>query len=399
MKYTKILIIFVLLCSLTSCRYLIFKLLAEDKSAVANHQIFESEDKQVVYLPMVHVGKGDYFPEVKRFVDSMRNKGYHVFYEGIYLREDISEEDYNIYIRKFRREIGHAPTDSYADPDNKSLPRWLKKYEGQSIENTGINPETDTNIDYELTALIDKYEQDYKEIELTDCDFETPLLEKYKCSKGVNFLLSNVLRDEKVVNEIVESEHNKILLLFGKGHQYHIHPKLMKKGFNHIHDESGKTTIRNNYMSFMHHFNINAQNKENLGEDLDFYMGAYIDFETDKILNTWYSEDFLKKHGIKKGEIYFFLKNEFEDAFSSLNIKISNPTYQSFFDCNSQVDIENSLSNSCCLDKCTIAFHKEESKMSKSELYAYRRCKVNCWFEVIEKFINYGIETGKLGTN
>ncbi len=207
---------------------MIFKAFGEDKSAVAKYQIYESEDKQVVYLPMVHVGRGDYFPEVKKFVDSMRNNGFHVFYEGIYLREDITEEDWDIYIRKFRREMGHAPTDSYADPDNKSLPRWLKKYEGQTLENTGINPETDTNIDFELTELIDTYEEKYKEIQLTDCDFETPLLEKYKCSKGTNFLMANELSDIKVVNEIVKQNTIKYFYFLGKVINIIFHPRYIK---------------------------------------------------------------------------------------------------------------------------------------------------------------------------
>lgn len=216
---------------MTSCQCILFKLFNEDDSAVDSQQIFESENKRVVFLPMVHLGKKDYFKEAKAFVDSLRDSGYHVYHEGMYLREDITEEEKDVYLRKFRRELGFFPSDDYSDPRNKSLPRCFKKYIGQSLENTGINPETDTNIDYEITELIDKYEDDRKEIKLDECDFKTAFNEKYKCSKGVNQILYKEIRNNKIIDEILKSEHDKILLVFGKGHFYAGIDGLTKKGF------------------------------------------------------------------------------------------------------------------------------------------------------------------------
>ncbi|GIJ93690.1 hypothetical protein CAPN002_09080 [Capnocytophaga stomatis] len=108
-------------------------------------------DREVIYIPMAHLGKQAYYDEVKTFVTEKRNQGYKIYYEAVLVDTSaVKKGQLDILSLKTRKLIGYHLSFNYADKDNKSLPKCYKKYVGQTLENTGVLQEIDVNADLRL---------------------------------------------------------------------------------------------------------------------------------------------------------------------------------------------------------------------------------------------------------
>lgn len=204
--------------------------------------------KEVILVPTCHIGSERGYAHVKTYLDNLKANGYVCFFEGIagrpYHIDTICDITYPQLIelvhtrvlsradtlrtdtlnRKLRRLIG-LNTAGYANPENKSLPAKFQKkgMVAQSKENTGMITDYDIWVDYSLSDLIGLYEQHCGEIPLTDYDFQTPLNAKYedKSHKDI-YGIGRHFRDKHLLKRILDSPHQKIVVVYGYAHIQHI---------------------------------------------------------------------------------------------------------------------------------------------------------------------------------
>lgn len=187
----------------------------------ARIQYISDGDKTVAYIPMMHMNKPEFYESVKLSVDSLRDAGYTVLYEGIDIAHSIDSLVMDTLNRKVRRVIGMHMSD-YNDTDNVAMKKFqLKGLIPQSNENTGIVTATDIRADLPLDTLVQIYEQNRGMIALTNCDFTTPLNSKYKCAQLGNedaVFLVLTIRDQLVAKRILFEETGKIAVVYGALH-------------------------------------------------------------------------------------------------------------------------------------------------------------------------------------
>lgn len=189
------------------------------------------EGKYLIYLPTVHVGKKEYYESIKKEVDSLRNEGFIIAYEGI--RFEINKPDFELKAKKMRRILGFNIA-NINDENRDALPKEYsnKKYLLQSEINTGIL-KTDVNFDVSLNELIEKYESKYGVVSLSDCDLQTSLSTKYDCKqkKIPSFYITDVVRVDHVKDELKNYKDKNIVLLYGKGHRYFLNAGFLDHGY------------------------------------------------------------------------------------------------------------------------------------------------------------------------
>lgn len=188
------------------------------------------EEKKIVMIPVLHVETREYYEEVKKYMDSLKNCGYVVFYEGVGLRNAmkclrLDETEIlcrlDTLYRKFRKITGFHI--DYMNDSNNGLKPLLRKdkYVYQSREMLGLTGEKDIHVDVNLEDLIGKYESDNGKIALSQYDWITDLNDRYKCSKanrGRSAIMLYHIRNKHIINEILSSQYQKIILVYGKAH-------------------------------------------------------------------------------------------------------------------------------------------------------------------------------------
>lgn len=221
--------------------------------------------REVAIMPMIHIQVPEYFEKTKVEIEKYRQKGFVCFYEGVsdfsprqaaiykslsdslssyeammaiyneypYTEEDLAAMD-TIY-RKFRRITGIYLTNS-TDKSNKTRPAFNKrdKYVDQTMANQGLTTPTDMRVDILFPDLIAAYEDKYGEIKLSRCDRRTPLNDEYDCHTVHLYKAKRMtqgLRNSYIMKTVLESEHDKILLIYGAGHQDYFCSDLRKAGF------------------------------------------------------------------------------------------------------------------------------------------------------------------------
>lgn len=186
-------------------------------------------DREVVYLPMVHVGKPDFYAKVKHTLDSLRAGGYAVFYESIEADKEIDSLERDLVSRKLRRIIG-----IYPDYANKKLFKILdiKGFVIQTKSNIGIVDSLDIRADLSLNKLIASYEIERGEVTLSEYDLKTPLKNKYKVenlNQVDSDFLTDTIRNNYLVKLVNESEEERIAVIYGAAHMLPLFKGLQKQ--------------------------------------------------------------------------------------------------------------------------------------------------------------------------
>ena len=230
-------IILCIVASFLGCQTILINLISS-KSVDKHVRVLENKTKEstIVFLPTVHVGKPGYYESFKPIVDSLRKDGFQVFVESIAYKKEldsISKEQYDIKFRKF---TGHHTTLS---KHNNSLPKEyrLKNYIFQDYNLMGINKQYgDSVLDLSKKQLIDIYEKEFGEVKLNKCDSITPLGEKYNCEseyKNHVYQLTNIYRDQYIRNYLLNTNHKKIVLIYGRSHWIIVYPRFtIKHGYS-----------------------------------------------------------------------------------------------------------------------------------------------------------------------
>ncbi len=242
----KLLSIFIItiLC-FTSCQRIIWTVGIKGRTGLNNVSKFEHPEsgKKVTLIGMSHIETVRYYEEVKNYLDSLRNDGYAIFFEGITIGPvgptEADTAATKVMLRKYRRLTGESPLiNEYAGfrsvADNKGeRPRQLVQ---QTFERTGVSEERDHLCDLTFQEIIEGYEEKYGEILLTDCDWDTPHTAKYKCRTEQEFRLDYAhltLRDKYVAKRVAESEYEKIVILYGNMHIFTMDTDLRRHGFEY----------------------------------------------------------------------------------------------------------------------------------------------------------------------
>lgn len=223
---------------LWSCQPLLIKLISKrsvlSQVKTLSHQ---NQESTIVFMPVVHVGKAAYYNSFQPIVDSLRDQGYQIYVESTAYQEELSEVDKLMYNKKFRKFTGYHTTHA---SENESLPKEfkMKNYMLQDYAMMGINKSNgDDILDLPKNKLIDKYESEFGEIKLSECDRNTPLNDKYACDSEYKkhlHILTNQYRDEYIVQQLLHKKEKKVVLIYGKQHWYSIYPELLKAGFSLI---------------------------------------------------------------------------------------------------------------------------------------------------------------------
>jgi hypothetical protein len=182
MNSKKLILLVLLVLLLSSCKGLIYSVILPKKPEL-KVLYNEEKDKTLAFIPMYHIAKPLFYRETKKIVDSLRKKGYTVFYEGMGLpdaKKPSPQED--TLLRKFRRLLGIQVGD-YTNKENKTLPNFMTsgKYVAQTHEIIGVGKEKDFNIDVPADMIIQGHEKEYGEIKLNQCDWKTDFFDEYDC--------------------------------------------------------------------------------------------------------------------------------------------------------------------------------------------------------------------------
>ncbi len=192
---------------------------------------YSNGDKELLLVPMIHVNTPERFKQIKYKVDSLRALGYTIMYEDINIKKPLDSIEVIKVYRKFKSVTGSLPAD-YFDKRNKQTKNVaVKKFILQTHENTGVNTKTDVQADLPIDTLVALYEKEKGEIILSKCDWETGLLEKYKCkktSKSDSYFMIETLRNRYMTYVIANSKSQKIALVYGSRHKVYLVENLKK---------------------------------------------------------------------------------------------------------------------------------------------------------------------------
>ena len=197
------------------------------------------KDKKIVFAEMMHLGKAEFYKDVKFKVDSLENEGYFVFYEGLYLRKSdrVIKENDTINYLKFRKILNLDPLIEYSKI--KPLSEYVSKYDlidQPDYADLGLTPENSQSVDLPVKVLINEFEKEKGSVILNDCDYKIPLgSENYTCETVNNedkkFFRKEIIENKRnvnLVNKVIATTKKKILILYGKKH-YNPVDKLLKE--------------------------------------------------------------------------------------------------------------------------------------------------------------------------
>lgn len=195
-----------------------------------------NDNRIVVFVPMVHLGKPDYYKSAKTLIDSLRKEDFVVFYEGIAIQKEIDSTSLDTINRKLRKFLGFHLSRNYKDSTNLSLPKAYRNndYVMQDYKVMGVKMNEDFRVDLPKDEIIKGYEDEVKPIILTDCDLETPLKAKYKCKDTTEYsshFILQTLRNKHIIKETLALDKKKIIMVYGKAHWKFIWPGLRDAGF------------------------------------------------------------------------------------------------------------------------------------------------------------------------
>ena len=191
------------------------------------------KDKDIIFAPLVHFGQKKFYENLKDSITVWKKKNYIVFYEEIDManldKMNIDSTELEILNLKFRRISNGLPTrEQYAKTMSNVVSDGVSQPE---YEDLGIDS-TDINQDVSVKDIITKTEQLYGTIELSDCDYKTPLDSIYNCStKWTNSMMKSIMinyRNKNVADKIIKINQKKIVILYGAMHTNGI-KKILKK--------------------------------------------------------------------------------------------------------------------------------------------------------------------------
>lgn len=228
----------VLLCSMCmSCSSQIMSNIAtkgHNKYFMPIKTVSKENDKEIIIMGMSHLAEQSFYDKVAFKVDSLRDLGYVVHYEGLKISVSEDEKVNDIYERKFRK----LTNDALFASDSGKNKKKHKQFVYQMDVYHGVDYRNDIWNDASTKDLIDEYEKQFGEVVLSDCDLESSLDEKYKCGKTNGKIRHHILyslREQIMVENLMNEKNNKIVFVVGNKHTPSLMDRLKKRGFVFTH--------------------------------------------------------------------------------------------------------------------------------------------------------------------
>lgn len=235
-RFTILIFILSLSLTITSCTALWLKF-----SGVYNEKpklkSISNGQKNVVYIPLQHIGRIEYYKDMSKKIDSLTEIGYVVFYESITTDLEVTTDsvDRSEYIRlakKFRKIQGSFQAgNGYLDTINNKIYGTISYNEKYDLINQpnyfdmGVDSLTSVNADVTLEDLLGAFEEKNGTIVLNDCDINTDLDSNYICEPLSNKLRRDFkknfalgMRNTNLAKLIDEHNSDKILVIYGVLH-------------------------------------------------------------------------------------------------------------------------------------------------------------------------------------
>ena len=207
------------------------KTISKIESKKAKVVSFTHQNKSLKFIPLVHFGQPEFYNGIKDSVTSYKKKGYIVFYELVTARADekTEPEAFNKELLLIRRMFNgeNLTPEGYEEDLKETFPSAIGQPDYKDL---GVD-ENDLNVDVDIIDIAEEYTRLYGEIELTPCDYDTPVDSKvYLCEKIKNKMDPIIVdfRNEHLANEIHNSKNDKILILYGLLHEKGV-KKLLRK--------------------------------------------------------------------------------------------------------------------------------------------------------------------------
>ena len=224
---TRILILVLMTSTFSSCK--IVNSLIELNRKKVNVYSYKYENRQIKYVSMHHIGKSEFYEDVKSKVSNYKTEGYIVFFEQI--SSDFTTDSLLIDTirRKVRKIKGFSGTYKEATEDT-----YFKKYVQQpSYIELGVDS-NDIRADIDYLQFINEWEKLNGVIILDSVDFKTSFNEKFNKSVSyTNKQYKKVVidyRNDFLIKKIKASNNDKILILYGEGHRKNFKKKLKVNG-------------------------------------------------------------------------------------------------------------------------------------------------------------------------
>lgn len=217
---------------ISSCSSIMLSI-AGANAKVVKPRYLNSEYKEIVFVPMHHVGKSEFYESVYDLTDSLSKVGFKVYYESI--RPLVpSDTSFNIFnYRKLRKLMsrqlpkgGHIDTVTYKISGRIKVDR---SYINQPQPNELISMNSmQKNVDVSLDDIIKEYESRHGLIELDSCDLNTDIYNEYNClglrdiekekyREFKNDIIINY-RDKYLAEFVANSKDSKIIIIYGRAH-------------------------------------------------------------------------------------------------------------------------------------------------------------------------------------
>jgi hypothetical protein len=222
-----ILIILILISTLSSCK-IAHSLIELNKTKAKIHS-YKIDDKELKFVPMHHLGKKEFYDNVKNIVTDSKNNGFIVYYELISTDFTTDSLLKDTIRRKVRKLKGFSGTYKENAEGN-----FFKKYIQQPSYTDLGTDNKDLRADVNYLQLINHWEKVNGQIILDSLDLHTPFTEKF--NKNVFYSKSQYnkifieYRNDYLINLIKNSSDKKILILYGAGHRKDFKKRIKSKG-------------------------------------------------------------------------------------------------------------------------------------------------------------------------
>ncbi len=197
-----------------------------------------NNEKEVVLIPMHHLGTVLFYKDVKLKIDSLKQKGYY-----FYTEEVKADKKDTITIRKAIKLTGvpfsknNLGYKHFFDSLYKGKIKLKKELVDQPkpIE-LGLDSLNSRNVDVTFKEIVDYYEKKYGELKLQPCDFKKSFYERPDCkdamiSKKIKDDVILDFRNRNIVDVLVKDKRQKIAIIYGGGHFKGIREALLQQGF------------------------------------------------------------------------------------------------------------------------------------------------------------------------
>lgn len=250
MIFKKILITFLILL-LSSCKSYLTNYYLKSIGIYDNEiklEKLDNNEKEIVLIGMHHIGKQEFYDDVKSKIDSLIKKDYIFYTEGVNSqftgKTNLTPEDSIVLIDlayKLRKISGIPLVSKKLNSDYLTL----FKENGIKIKENlvkqpkyielGLSDKLSKNTDLSFEQLLENYEKQYGKILLEPCDYKTEFYKESTCQTKPNKKTYDEMmmrdRNNSVISHILKEKNTKIAIIYGNAHFVGIKDSLQKLGY------------------------------------------------------------------------------------------------------------------------------------------------------------------------